>query len=624
MNTNVRWGLATVACVGAAVAITWFLVRNNPATQAQNSAQNPDQTPAQAEDKVKIVVALSKALMQFSTQARPTILARLLDKSDLRTPGGKKIEIERVPMSSAEMVDGLLKGSVKAHIVVPSSDVYLDLLDREWTLRNGKPLTSDRIVVAHQPYILAVRRPMAEALGWPKTDVGWPEVIKVARDGWKTAGHPEWGSLKMLMLNPNYSDMGAHALVSIARGVTQKSKVTPADLEDPALAEALKVIDSAVVWFPSTIDDLLRNEILTLPSRCDMVFLAEHHLVALNDRSARRKAPPDWVGIYPAKGTVVDGVTAAVVQREWVTKEQREVAVLLAKNFMKPAVQKRLMSIGFRPGLKEIELAAPFTEAMGLKAKLPQQTYETPPVEVVLDCLAAWDKVWKARGSEVPGTKEQPAAAARPTPTTPVSMKKLSHLTPTIQCVRRGMPCTISILDPKTKEVRGTGVVVDARGYAVTNRHVVGGDEVVGISFLGGKDKVYKGKVLAKDPSQDLAIVRLLTPGKYPAIKYGNSSERELGETVIAIGNPLGYTGTVTVGNVSALDRDLDLPTGYKLTKVIQLGAGINPGNSGGPLLDIEGQLIGIVFAFREGAQNIGFAIPLDRVRAYVKKIVPQ
>jgi serine protease Do len=122
------------------------------------------------------------------------------------------------------------------------------------------------------------------------------------------------------------------------------------------------------------------------------------------------------------------------------------------------------------------------------------------------------------------------------------------------------------------------------------------------------------------DPDQDLAIVRILAPGKYPAIKYGDPREREVGETVIAIGNPLGYTGTVTVGIISAMGRDIAGPSGAVLPRLIQTDAGINPGNSGGPLLDIDGELVGIVFAVRSGAQNIAFAIPADRVRAYVKK----
>jgi len=336
--------------------------------------------------------------------------------------------------------------------------------------------------------------------------------------------------------------------------------------------------------------------------------------------------PPEWVAIYPAKGTIMDGVTAAVVQREWVTKEHSEAAALLVQEIAKPENQKRLMSVGFRPGLPDIALTGPLTEAMGIDPKQPRQAIEMPAVEVILDALSAWDKVWKGGGPRGPKAVGPVASAgsAKPTASAPVSMKKLSHLTPTIQCVRRAKPCTVVILDPDTKKVQGSGVIVDPRGYAVTNNHVVGKRKTVGVSFFGSNDKMYEGEVAWKDPNQDLAIVRIVTPGQYPAIQYGDSDNLEHGETVIAIGNPLGYTGTVTVGIVSALDRSLTLPTGAALTKVIQTDAGINPGNSGGPLLDIEGQLVGIVFAVREGAQNIGFAIPSERVRAYVKKCLAE
>jgi len=203
-------------------------------------------------------------------------------------------------------------------------------------------------------------------------------------------------------------------------------------------------------------------------------------------------------------------------------------------------------------------------------------------------------------------------------------MKKLSHLTPTIQCVRRAKPSTIAVFDAETKKVRGSGVVIDQRGYAVTNSHVVGERKTVLVSFLDATDKMYQGQVAWNEPDQDLAIVRIMGLDKCNAIQISDSGDLEVGETVIAIGNPLGYTGTVTVGIVSAMNRNITIPTGATLTKLIQTDAGINPGNSGGPLLDIEGQLVGIVFAVREGAQNIAFAISSERVREYAKKNLPQ
>jgi S1-C subfamily serine protease len=612
MNANLRWGFATLAIVAAGVALTWVV--------AGHYHPVPVQEKARGEEPVKLLVAFSSPLAKYVTQSRPTELARILEESELRTPGGKRIEIERVAMSSQEMVEGVLNGSLKAHILIPSSHVYLELANSEWTLRTGKPLTTEKAVFMRQPYVLAARRPMAEALGWPTKDVAWADVVEVARGGWKAAGHPEWGPLKLLILNPDRSDAGLHSVVSIALGTLGKSKgLTSEDLGRPVLSETLKPIDDAVVWYPSSIDDLLRNEALAVPPRCHMTFLPEHLMVELNDRYARRKLPPGWVAMYPAKGTVVDDITAAVVRREWVTEEQREAAGVALKLLRTPEVQQRIMAMGYRPALPEVALAAPLTEAMGVDPKRPREPIEMPPVEVILDCLSAWDKEWQLRRAEPAGTAP-PAGAML---ATPVGLKRHSDLPPIVQCVHRAKPSIVAIKPGSSKETRGTGVIVDARGYAVTNSHVVGKDKTVAVRFIESDDRVYKGEVVSVDVNQDLAFVRILDHGSYPVIKFADSSEVEVGETAIAIGNPLGYTGTVTVGVVSALDRQITMPSTAVLTQLIQTDASINPGNSGGPLLDIDGQLIGIVVATRSDAQNIAFAIPANRIRTYVKKSLP-
>jgi Ca-activated chloride channel family protein len=622
VNTNVRWGLATLVSVGAAVAITWVVARNTQATPGQDPGR-PGEAKKNNADSVKLVVAFSRPLAKYSTKSHPTVLTRILNEAELKTPGGKRIEIERLPMSSPEMLEGVMSGTLKADVLIPTSDVYLDLLDREWTLRTGKPMTSDRVIWMHQPYVLAVRRPMAEAMGWPEKDLGWADVVKIARSGWEAAGHPEWGSLKLLLLNPDFSDAGLHAVASVALGMQDKSKGLSSDyLGGPELTAAYKAIDKAVVWYPGTIDDFLRNESLAVPPRCDMTFLPEHLMLALNDHSARRKAKPDWVAIYPARGTIFDGVAGAVVQREWVTPEQREAAGVLLKRFKTPDLQKRIMAMGYRPALKEIALAAPLTPEMGIDPTR-RETAEMPSVELLLECVSAWDKAWKARSAEGP-EKGTPVASAKRVLAAPPSMMRHSRLTPTIQCVHRAKPSTVTIRHAGSNKVRGTGVIIDERGYAVTNNHVVGADKIVAINLLDSEDKIHEGVVVCRDPAKDLAIVRIKAKGKYRAVKYGNPSEREVGETVIAIGNPLGYTGTVTVGIISAMGRKIDIPTGYTLTELIQTSAPINPGNSGGPLLDVEGQLVGIVFAVRQEAQNIAFAIPVNQVRAYVKENLPR
>ena len=158
----------------------------------------------------------------------------------------------------------------------------------------------------------------------------------------------------------------------------------------------------------------------------------------------------------------------------------------------------------------------------------------------------------------------------------------------------------------------GTGVVIDPRGYIITNHHVV--EDVSVIRVRTSDRTVYNARVLARDPETDLALLKIDCPRPLPTIPLGTASDLMVGETVIAIGNAFGYDDTVTVGIVSAIKRDVVLNKEVSYKSLIQTDASINPGNSGGPLLNVNGELVGVNVAIRAGAQGIGFAIPVDTV----------
>ncbi|PHS13006.1 MAG: serine protease [Blastopirellula sp.] len=158
----------------------------------------------------------------------------------------------------------------------------------------------------------------------------------------------------------------------------------------------------------------------------------------------------------------------------------------------------------------------------------------------------------------------------------------------------------------------GTGVVVDPRGYIVTNYHVVEGVRRIQVTLSDGK--TFIGQLISHDRKTDLAIIKINTEKKLPVINIGTSDDLMPGETVIAVGNAYGYENSVTQGIISALHRTVQVTDTQKYYDLIQTDASINPGNSGGPLLNIDGQMIGINVAVRVGAQGIGFAIPADTV----------
>lgn len=168
------------------------------------------------------------------------------------------------------------------------------------------------------------------------------------------------------------------------------------------------------------------------------------------------------------------------------------------------------------------------------------------------------------------------------------------------------------------KEVAGTGVVVDERGLIVTNKHVIGSGRGVVVAFADGAE--VSGDVLMADPRFDLAIVRVKAGKTLPAMRLTTAQDLMVGEDVIAIGHPYGYVNTVSRGIISALGRQITLPSGDVLEGLIQTDASINPGNSGGPLLNINGELIGINVALREGANGIAFAINAGTVQTVLSK----
>lgn len=158
--------------------------------------------------------------------------------------------------------------------------------------------------------------------------------------------------------------------------------------------------------------------------------------------------------------------------------------------------------------------------------------------------------------------------------------------------------------------VLGSGVVVHESGYVITNAHVVKEAQNVKAIFNNGDE--FPCTIIKADETKDLALLKIQADKELPFVHLGSSDDLMIGETVVAIGNPYGYSNTLTTGVISAVGRDIPVQEGSWLRGLIQTDAPINPGNSGGPLFNINSDLIGINTAIRAGAENIGFAIPVD------------
>lgn len=178
---------------------------------------------------------------------------------------------------------------------------------------------------------------------------------------------------------------------------------------------------------------------------------------------------------------------------------------------------------------------------------------------------------------------------------------------------------------PRERVERGTGsgFIIDKQGLIITNAHVVEGATDVSVVLRDGRR--LKARVLGKDTLTDIAVVKIDPkdlPGDLPVVKLGSSQNLRPGEWAIAIGNPLGLDNTVTAGIISALGRRSGEIGVDKRVNFIQTDAAINPGNSGGPLLNERGEVIGVNTAIIQGAQGLGFAIPIETAQRIAKQII--
>ena len=194
--------------------------------------------------------------------------------------------------------------------------------------------------------------------------------------------------------------------------------------------------------------------------------------------------------------------------------------------------------------------------------------------------------------------------------------------------ITRIVPQTGVIMDPsqENRSALGSGFLFDNQGHIITNNHVVGDSKVVDVTFTNG-DRL-RANVTAVDPYIDIAVLKIienqnntLVQGPLSPLPLGNSSALIVGDQVIAIGNPYGLAGTMTTGIVSQVGRLVPAPeVPYSVPDVIQTDAAINPGNSGGPLLNMQGQVVGVNFAAL--SQGLGFAIPMNLIQDIVPRLI--
>jgi S1-C subfamily serine protease len=226
---------------------------------------------------------------------------------------------------------------------------------------------------------------------------------------------------------------------------------------------------------------------------------------------------------------------------------------------------------------------------------------------------------------------EGPSAAAADKPYVPASEDEAND----IDVYKRVSPAVVNItsmtvdfdffFNPMPKQGSGSGSIIDAQGHVLTNYHVIEGARVLEVT-LADKHR-FKAKPVGIDPSNDLAVIKIEPKKPLQIVQLGSSSNLQVGQKVLAIGNPFGLEGTLTTGVISSLRRSIKAENGKLIDDVIQTDAAINPGNSGGPLLNSHGELIGInsqIFSTSGGNIGIGFAVPVNTAKRIIPDLISE
>ena len=312
------------------------------------------------------------------------------NRGEQKTAGGKRIFVKAIPMGSGEAIDEVMEGRRQPDLISPASAAFIKLGNAQSQSKYGRDLIASTDNLLLSPVVIAMWKPMAEALGWGKKPIGWSEILALARSskGWEQYGYPQWGTFKFGHTHPQFSNSGLISLFAEVYAASGKTAgLTQADVEKPHTAEFLSGIEKSVVHYGSSTGFFGRQMFSTGPQYLSAAVLYENMVI---ESYAQNNLPFPVVAIYPKEGTFWSDHPVGIVERDWVTAERREAAKIFIQFLLQKPQQQKAIGYGFRPGAVDVALASPIDEAHGVDPKEPKTTLEVPSVPVMDSILNLW------------------------------------------------------------------------------------------------------------------------------------------------------------------------------------------------------------------------------------------
>jgi len=315
-------------------------------------------------------------------------------------PDGKVIIVTATAMGSIESVRGIIDSTLQPTVWSPASSVYIPVANSEWKKAHTDDLvtgTPKDIVLS--PVVIAMWKPMAEALGWPGKALGWADIAQLATspDGWKAFGHPEWGPFKFGHTHPAYSNSGIVSIIAETyAGLNKQRGLTVADLQTPEVMSFVSNVESSVIHYGSSTGFFAERMFGNGPSYLSAAVMYENLIVAQETkRLGGQSSQIPVVAIYPKEGTFWSNHPYVVLNAPWVTAQQKDAASVFEAFLLDKPQQLKALELGFRPADPSIPLAAPLDANHGVDIAQPHTILEIPSAAVIDGIQTLWKQAKK-------------------------------------------------------------------------------------------------------------------------------------------------------------------------------------------------------------------------------------
>ncbi len=327
-------------------------------------------------------------------------LVKQFNAANNKIKNGKNILIKSTAMGSIESVRGIMDGSLQPTVWSPASSIYIPVANAEWRKTHTDDLvtgTPKDLVLS--PVVIAMWRPMAQALGWPGKALGWTDIAQLATssDGWKAFGHPEWGQFKFGHTHPDYSNSGIVSIIAEAYAGAKKQRgLTEADLQSPDLNQFMSAVESSVIHYGTSTGFFSDRMFSNGPSYLSAAVMYENLIVAQESkRLAGTSSQIPVVAIYPKEGTFWSNHPYVILNAPWVTDEQKEAAEAFQAFLLDKPQQLKALELGFRPSDPSVPLTAPLDTQHGADPAQPKTILEVPSAAVIGGIQNLWKQTKK-------------------------------------------------------------------------------------------------------------------------------------------------------------------------------------------------------------------------------------